>query len=205
MDYKDLMDGYESISRDFPLPQYSVSILHGKMKPAEKDSEMKRFSEGKTDIMVATTVIEVGVNVPNASVMIIESAERFGLSQLHQLRGRVGRGAEQSYCILMTGHKLSNDSKIRMETMVRTNDGFEIAEVDLRLRGPGDIMGTQQSGVLNLKIADLVLDRDILQLARHHAKILLKDDPSMSKPEHNLLRQAYIELTRKKNIWNHIS
>ena len=146
MDYKDLMDGYESISRDFPLPQYSISILHGKMKPADKDAEMKRFSEGKTNIMVATTVIEVGVNVPNASVMIIESAERFGLSQLHQLRGRVGRGAEQSYCILMTSHKLSSDSKTRMETMVQTNDGFEIAEVDLKLRGPGDLMGTQQSG-----------------------------------------------------------
>lgn len=205
MDYKDLMDGYESIARDFPLPEYSVSILHGKMKPSEKDAEMARFSAGKTNIMVATTVIEVGVNVPNASVMIIESAERFGLSQLHQLRGRVGRGAEQSYCILLTGQKLSNDSKVRMETMTRTNDGFEIAEVDLKLRGPGDIMGTQQSGVLNLKIADLVLDRDILQLARHYAIQLLKDDPSMSKPEHQHLKNAYIELTRKKNIWNHIS
>ena len=146
MDYKDLMDGYESISRDFPLPNYSISILHGKMKPADKDEEMKRFPEGKTNIMVATTVIEVGVNIPNASVMIVESAERFGLSQLHQLRGRVGRGAEQSYCILMTDYKLSEDSKTRMETMVRTNDGFEIAEVDLKLRGPGDIMGKQQSG-----------------------------------------------------------
>src|SRR5690606_31661920 len=153
MDYKDLMDGYESIARDFPLPEYSVSILHGKMKPSEKDAEMARFSAGKTNIMVATTVIEVGVNVPNASVMIIESAERFGLSQLHQLRGRVGRGAEQSYCILMTSYKLTSDSKTRMETMVATNDGFEIAEVDLKLRGPGDLMGTQQSGVLNLKIA----------------------------------------------------
>ena len=164
MDYKDLMDGYESISRDFPLPQYSISILHGKMKPADKDAEMKRFAEGKTNIMVATTVIEVGVNVPNASVMIIESAERFGLSQLHQLRGRVGRGADQSYCILMTSYKLTSDSKIRMETMVNSNDGFEIAEVDLKLRGPGDIMGTQQSGVLNLQIADLVKDKDILLL-----------------------------------------
>jgi ATP-dependent DNA helicase RecG len=205
MDYKDLMDGYESIARDFPLPQYSVSIVHGKMKPADKDMEMKRFSEGKTNIMVATTVIEVGVNVPNASVMIIESAERFGLSQLHQLRGRVGRGAEQSYCILMTGHKLSNDSKTRMETMVRTNDGFEIAEVDLKLRGPGDLMGTQQSGVLNLQIADIVVDRDILQLARHHAIKLLKDDAPMEKPEHASLRHAFIEMSRKKNIWNHIS
>jgi ATP-dependent DNA helicase RecG len=205
MDYKDLMDGYESISRDFPLPHYSISIVHGKMKPSDKDEEMRRFSEGKTNIMVATTVIEVGVNVPNASVMVIESAERFGLSQLHQLRGRVGRGAEQSYCILMTSHKLSNDSKIRMETMVRTNDGFEISEVDLKLRGPGDIMGKQQSGVLNLQIADLVKDKDILQLARHHAIKLLKEDAPMEKPEHAKLREAFIELSKKKTIWNYIS
>ena len=205
MDYKDLMDGYESISRDFPLPQYSVSIVHGQMKPAEKDSEMERFAKGKTNIMVATTVIEVGVNVPNASVMVIESAERFGLSQLHQLRGRVGRGAEQSYCIMMTGGKLSNDSKVRMDTMVRTNDGFEIAEVDLKLRGPGDIMGTQQSGVLNLQIADLVKDREILQMARHYAIKLLKDDANLNKPEHAALRAAFIEMTKKKNIWNYIS
>ena len=141
MDFKDLMDGYESISRDFPLPTYAVSMVHGKMKPAEKEAEMNRFAEGKTNIMIATTVIEVGVNVPNASVMVIESAERFGLSQLHQLRGRVGRGADQSYCVLMTGFKLSEDTKTRLETMVRTNDGFEIAEVDLKLRGPGDIYG----------------------------------------------------------------
>jgi ATP-dependent DNA helicase RecG len=205
MDYKDLMDGYESISRDFPLPQYSISIVHGKMKPADKDEEMRRFAAGKTNIMVATTVIEVGVNIPNASVMVIESAERFGLSQLHQLRGRVGRGAEQSYCILMTSHKLSNDSKIRMETMVRTNDGFEISEVDLKLRGPGDIMGKQQSGVLNLQIADLVKDKDILQLARHHAIKLLKEDAPMEKPEHAKLREAFIELSKKKTIWNYIS
>jgi len=205
MDFKDLMDGYESISRDFPLPHYAISIVHGKMKPAEKDAEMKRFSEGKTNIMVATTVIEVGVNIPNASVMIIESAERFGLSQLHQLRGRVGRGAEQSYCILMTSHKLSNDSKTRMETMCRTNDGFEIAEVDLKLRGPGDLMGTQQSGVLNLQIADIVRDRDILMLARNYAVTLLKEDASMVKPEHATLRATFIELSKKKNIWNYIS
>jgi ATP-dependent DNA helicase RecG len=205
MDYKDLMDGYESISRDFPLPQYSISILHGKMKPADKDEEMKRFAEGKTNIMVATTVIEVGVNVPNASVMVIESAERFGLSQLHQLRGRVGRGAEQSYCILMTDYKLSEDSKTRMETMVRTNDGFEIAEVDLKLRGPGDIMGKQQSGVLNLQIADLVKDRDILQVARHIAVRLLKEDPSMNLPEHAKLKAVFMEISKKKSIWNYIS
>ncbi|MBF2708565.1 ATP-dependent DNA helicase RecG [Flavobacterium soyangense] len=205
MDFKDLMDGYESVSRDFPLPQYAISILHGKMKPADKDAEMKRFSEGKTNIMVATTVIEVGVNIPNASVMIIESAERFGLSQLHQLRGRVGRGAEQSYCILMTSHKLSADSKTRMETMVQTNDGFEIAEVDLKLRGPGDLMGTQQSGVLNLQIADIVRDRDILILARNYALKILKDDAPMQKLENAILRATYIELTKKKNIWNYIS
>lgn len=204
MDYKDLMDGYESISRDFPLPHYAISIVHGKMKPAEKEAEMKRFAEGKTNIMIATTVIEVGVNVPNASVMVIESAERFGLSQLHQLRGRVGRGAEQSYCILMTGFKLSNDTKTRIETMVRTNDGFEIAEVDLKLRGPGDIMGTLQSGVLNLQIADLVKDRDILQVARHEAIKLLRNDPGMDKPEHRTLKEVFIELSKKKNIWNYI-
>jgi len=205
MDYKDLMDGYESISRDFPLPQYSVSIVHGKMKPSEKESEMQRFAANKTNIMVATTVIEVGVNVPNASVMVIESAERFGLSQLHQLRGRVGRGADQSYCILMTGQKLGNDTKTRLETMCRTNDGFEIAEVDLKLRGPGDIMGTQQSGVLNLQIADLVKDRDILMIAREQAIKLLKDDAPMAKPQHAALRHAFIEIGKKKSIWNYIS
>ena len=204
-DYKDLMDGYESISRDFPLPQYSISMVHGQMKPAEKEVEMQRFVAGKTNIMIATTVIEVGVNVPNASVMVIESAERFGLSQLHQLRGRVGRGAEQSYCILMTGFKLSNDSKTRLETMCKTNDGFEIAEVDLKLRGPGDILGTQQSGVLNLQIADLVKDRDILILAREHALKLLKVDAAMEKPEHQKMREVFIEMSKKKNIWNYIS
>ena len=205
MDYKDLMDGYESIVRDFPMPQYQISIVHGKMKAVDKDYEMQRFVKGETQIMVATTVIEVGVNVPNASVMIIESAERFGLSQLHQLRGRVGRGAEQSYCILMTGHKLSEDSKTRLQTMVSTNDGFEIAEVDLRLRGPGDLMGTQQSGVLNLKIADVIKDKDILQHARHYAKTILKSDPSLSLPEHKVLRYTYSQLTKYKNIWNYIS
>src|SRR6478752_1383133 len=194
MDYKDLMVGFDVITEEFPLPEYAVSMVHGKMKPAEKDFEMSRFIKGNTNIMVATTVIEVGVNVPNASVMIIESAERFGLSQLHQLRGRVGRGAEQSYCILMTSHKLSNDSKIRMETMTKTNDGFEIAEVDLKLRGPGDLMGTQQSGVLNLQIADIVRDREILQLARHHAISVLKKDSALEKPEHMALRTVFLEM-----------
>lgn len=205
MDFKDLMDGYDTISREFPLPKYAVSILHGKMKAEEKDFEMKRFAEGKTNIMVATTVIEVGVNIPNASVMIVESAERFGLSQLHQLRGRVGRGADQSYCILMTSNKLSNNSKTRMETMVRTNDGFEIAEVDLKLRGPGDLMGTQQSGVLNLQIADLVKDRDILNLARNYAVKILKEDAALEKPINSILREVFMEISKRKNIWNYIS
>ena len=205
MDYKDLMEGYDSICREFPAPTFAISMVHGQMKPAEKDFEMQRFVKGQTNIMVATTVIEVGVNVPNASVMIIESAERFGLSQLHQLRGRVGRGSDQSYCILMTSHKLSNDSKTRLETMCRTNDGFEIAEVDLKLRGPGDLMGKQQSGVLNLQIADLVRDKDILQLARHEAIKLLKTDAAMQNPEHAELRKVFLELTAKKSIWNHIS
>ena len=205
MDYKDLMDGYESIIRDFPMPDYQISIVHGKMKPADKDYEMQRFIKGETQIMVATTVIEVGVDVPNATVMIVESAERFGLSQLHQLRGRVGRGAEQSYCVLMTSHKLSNDSKTRLETMVRTNDGFEIAEVDLRLRGPGDIMGTQQSGVLNLKIADIIKDNDILQHARSYAKKILQNDPSLVNPENKVLLNTYKQLGKYKNIWNYIS
>lgn len=205
LDYKNLMEGYEGISRDFPLPQYSVSIVHGQMTPAEKDREMERFSKGETNLMVATTVIEVGVNVPNASVMIIESAERFGLSQLHQLRGRVGRGAEQSYCILMTGDKLSNDSKIRMETMCRTNDGFEISEVDLKLRGPGDIMGTQQSGTLPLKIADLIKDQDILHYARNQAIQLLKKDPALELPEHQRIKNKLALLNKKATIWNYIS
>jgi ATP-dependent DNA helicase RecG len=205
LDYKDLMDGYESIVRDFPLPDYQISIVHGKMKPEDKDYEMQRFIKGETQIMVATTVIEVGVDVPNASVMIIESAERFGLSQLHQLRGRVGRGAEQSYCILMTSYKLSNDSKTRLETMVRTNDGFEIAEVDLRLRGPGDIMGTQQSGVLNLKIADIIKDNDILLHARHYAKKILKKDPSLKNLENKTILNTYSQISKYKNIWNYIS
>ncbi|RKR13202.1 ATP-dependent DNA helicase RecG [Maribacter vaceletii] len=205
LDYKDLMDGYESIVRDFPQPEYQISIVHGQMKPADKDYEMERFVKGETQIMVATTVIEVGVNVPNASVMVIESAERFGLSQLHQLRGRVGRGADQSFCILMTSHKLSNDSKTRLETMVRTNDGFEIAEVDLKLRGPGDIMGTQQSGMLHLKIADIVKDNDILKTARFHAIQLLKEDPSLENPNNLVVRHMYTQIIKHKNIWNYIS
>ena len=205
MDYKDLMDGYESISREFPLPEYQISIVHGQMKSADKEYEMNRFVKGETQIMVATTVIEVGVNVPNASVMIIESAERFGLSQLHQLRGRVGRGAEQSYCILMTSFKLSADAKTRLQTMVRTSDGFEIAEVDLKLRGPGDLMGTQQSGVLNLRIADIVKDSDILKIARSYAMQVLKADPNLVSEDNLPVNITYAQLVKYRNIWNYIS
>lgn len=205
MDYKDLMDGYESITRAFPNPQYNISIVHGKMKPADKEFEMNRFAKGETQIMVATTVIEVGVNVPNASVMVIESAERFGLSQLHQLRGRVGRGAEQSYCLLMSGYKLSDDAKTRMETMVRTNDGFDIAETDLKLRGPGDITGTQQSGAMELKIADLAKDQRILAEARECAKQILSIDPKLEKEEHYGLSLAIRATQGKKWLWSRIS
>ncbi|MDX1331818.1 MAG: ATP-dependent DNA helicase RecG, partial [Robiginitalea sp.] len=205
LDYKDLMDGYESITREFPPPQYQVSIVHGKMKPEDKEFEMKRFAAGTTQIMVATTVIEVGVNVPNASVMVIESAERFGLSQLHQLRGRVGRGAEQSFCILMSSSKLSEDGKTRLQTMVRTNDGFEIAETDLKLRGPGNLMGTQQSGLLSLKIADVVRDRDILKTARHHARQILEKDPGLSLEQHRMIRDKIGRMDIFRNIWDYIS
>ena len=205
MDYKDLMDGYESISRDFPLPQYSISILHGKMKPADKDEEMKRFAEGKTNIMVATTVIEVGVNIPNASVMVIESAERFGLSQLHQLRGRVGRGGEKSYCILMTNYELSKEAKKRMETIVETTDGFKIAEVDLSLRGPGDILGTQQSGALNLKMADLSRDQHVVSIAREAALRIYEQDPSLTDPLHLTLRNYMLTLFKNKPQWDKIA
>ena len=189
MDYKDLMDGFESVSREFPLPKYQISIVHGKMKPADKEFEMQRFVKGETQIMVATTVIEVGVNVPNASVMIIESSERFGLSQLHQLRGRVGRGADQSYCILLSSFKLSPEAKMRLKTMVDTTDGFKIAEVDLKLRGPGNLMGTQQSGVLNLKIADILKDSKILVTARNTAITLLQEDQNLAKEENLQLKK----------------
>ena len=205
LDYKNLMDGYEGISRDFPLPDYAISIVHGQMTATEKDREMARFVKGETQIMIATTVIEVGVNVPNATVMVIESAERFGLSQLHQLRGRVGRGGDQSYCILMTGNKLSNDSQVRMDTMCRTNDGFEIAEVDLKLRGPGDLMGTQQSGVLNLRMADLVKDQQILSLARQQAVLLLQNDIKLENPEHQKLKLVLTQIMKKSGLYSFIS
>ena len=203
LDLKHLMDGYESVCRAFP--DIAVSIVHGRMKPEAKDFEMTRFIKAETKIMVATTVIEVGVDVPNASVMVIENAERFGLSQLHQLRGRVGRGAEQSYCILMTDYKLGADSKTRIETMVKTNNGFEISETDLKLRGPGDIMGTQQSGALDLLIADLAKDGPILQLAREVAIDVLKKDPNLEKPENKVIK-TQIESIRKTVVnWSRIS
>ncbi len=205
MDFNNLMSGFEAITRSFPLPDYRVSIVHGQMKPADKDFEMQRFAKGETQIMVATTVIEVGVNVPNASVMIIESSERFGLSQLHQLRGRVGRGAEQSYCILMTGEKIGKDTKKRINTMVRSNDGFEIAEVDLQLRGPGDLMGTQQSGDLDLKIADLSKDGQIVAHAREHARAILSDDPNLEKPENQIVRVILTKILKSKPNWGKIA
>ncbi|MDC1261353.1 ATP-dependent DNA helicase RecG [Polaribacter sp.] len=205
MDYKDLMDGYEGVSREFPPPKYQISIVHGQMKPADKEFEMQRFVKGETQIMVATTVIEVGVNVPNASVMVIESAERFGLSQLHQLRGRVGRGADQSYCIFITSFKLSAEAKTRLKTMVETTDGFKIAEVDLKLRGPGNIMGTQQSGVLNLKIADVVKDGATLVKARNAAIGLLQEDANLSKPENKGILTTFTAIYKSTGIWANIS
>ncbi|AWW30776.1 ATP-dependent DNA helicase RecG [Echinicola strongylocentroti] len=203
MDLKSLMDGYESIQRAFP--QYPTSIVHGNMKPADKDFEMQRFVKGETKIMVATTVIEVGVNVPNASVMVIENAERFGLSQLHQLRGRVGRGAEQSYCILMSKYELSKDSRVRLDTMVRTNNGFEIADVDLKLRGPGDLMGTQQSGVADLIIADLSKDAPILTMARDAAQQLIAEDPEITLPQHAMVLRQINNQKKHAVNWSRIS
>lgn len=205
LDYKNLIEGFDSIVREFPLPDFQVSVVHGQMKSADKEYEMQRFVEGKTDILVATTVIEVGVNVPNASVMVIESAERFGLSQLHQLRGRVGRGANQSYCVLMSGHKVSVDGKTRLQTMVDTNDGFKLAEVDLKLRGPGDMMGTKQSGLLNFKIADLIKDNKILIFAREQAQILLEDDFDLSKSENINIARFYRPYARERMGWSRIS
>ncbi|MGB0930605.1 MAG: ATP-dependent DNA helicase RecG, partial [Chitinophagales bacterium] len=206
LNYKDLMDGYESIQRAFPQPEYQVSVVHGQMSGYAKDEEMMRFKNKETQIMVATTVIEVGVDVPNATVMVIESAERFGLAQLHQLRGRVGRGGNQSYCILMTGNKLSAGGRKRLETMVETTDGFKISEVDLHLRGPGNIEGTQQSGVLNLRIADIVKDNKLLQVARTAAAKVIEGDFRLEKPENQNLKQ-YLEsgANDEKSKWSRIS
>jgi ATP-dependent DNA helicase RecG len=204
LDLKDLEEGYFTMCSEFPRPEFQVSILHGKMPQAEKDLGMKLFAENKTQIMVSTTVIEVGVDVPNASVMVIENAERFGLSQLHQLRGRVGRGAEQSFCILMTNEKLSNDAKQRVDTMVKTNDGFKIAEVDLQLRGPGDIQGTQQSGALNFKLADLTKDERIIRAARIGAGLVLEEDPDLSLPQHQKLNYVLSKMFGD-TVWSKIS
>ncbi|MCF2580518.1 ATP-dependent DNA helicase RecG [Bacteroides caecigallinarum] len=204
MDIKNLEDGYATVCEVFP--EYKVSRVHGKMKPAEKDEEMRRFAQCETQIMVATTVIEVGVNVPNASVMVIENAERFGLSQLHQLRGRVGRGADQSYCILMTGYKLSEETRKRIQIMVDTNDGFEIAEADLKLRGPGDIEGTQQSGVaFDLKIANLARDGQLLQYVREVAEHIIDDDPQVVKPEYAVVWRHLAEIRKHSVDWSAIS
>ena len=205
LDLQYLLEGYEHIIEIFPIPEYQVSILHGQMKPADKDFEMQRFIKGKTQIMISTTVIEVGVDVPNASVMIIESAQRFGLSQLHQLRGRVGRGAAQSYCILMTDEKLSSEAQTRINTMVRTTDGFEIAEVDLKLRGPGDLQGTQQSGILDLKIADIIRDEKILQYARTLAIKLLNEDAHFNKEENLPIKKHLAEISKNNYNWSLIS
>ncbi|MBR4176177.1 MAG: ATP-dependent DNA helicase RecG [Bacteroidales bacterium] len=204
MDLKDLMDGYESIVREFPLPQYQISIVHGRMDSEAKDYEMGRFKRGETQIMVSTTVIEVGVDVPNASVMIIENAERFGLSQLHQLRGRVGRGAEQSYCILMTGDKLSNSGRERINIMVQSTDGFRIAEADLKLRGPGDLQGLQQSGILQLKLADIVNDEPIVRAARESVQEILDRDPRLEELDNACLK-LYIQKNKRALAWGKIS
>ncbi len=205
LDLKDLMDGFESLSREFPLPKYAIGIVHGKQKPAEKDYEMQRFIKNETQILVATTVIEVGVNVPNASVMIIENAERFGLSQLHQLRGRVGRGAEQSYCILMTKSQLNEVSYQRISTMCQTNDGFQIAEVDLQLRGPGDLMGTQQSGILDFKLASLTKDRQIVEIAKQGVELILKEDARLELSENQAMKAYFVQNHRDKLAWSQIS
>jgi ATP-dependent DNA helicase RecG len=204
LDLKNLEDGIEVMSREFPLPEYRLSIVHGKLKATEKQFEMNRFIKGETQIMVATTVIEVGVNVPNASIMIIENSERFGLSQLHQLRGRVGRGAEQSFCILMSSHKLSRDGKIRLDTMVKTNNGFEIAETDLQLRGPGNIEGTQQSGILDLKIANIATDQELLISVRKCVEGIFEKDPQLTLPENQILHQA-LQVKGQGLSWNKIS
>ena len=204
LDIKNLEEGYEHLRQVFP--EYRISKVHGKMKPQEKDEEMQRFISGETQILVATTVIEVGVNVPNASVMIIENAERFGLAQLHQLRGRVGRGAEQSYCILVTKYELSKDTRRRMQIMTETNDGFEIAEEDLKLRGPGDLEGTQQSGIaFDLKLANLARDGQILELARQKAQQLLDADPEENHPENRIVWTRLEHLRKNQINWSAIS
>jgi ATP-dependent DNA helicase RecG len=206
MDYKDLEDGWDTISRVFPAPKYCISIVHGKMTPANKEISMKLFKDGYAHILIATTVIEVGVDIPNATVMVIESAERFGLSQLHQLRGRVGRGADQSYCILMSADKLSKEAAKRIEVMIRTSDGFEIAETDLQLRGPGDIEGTQQSGIpFDLKIASLARDGQIIEYVRHIAENILAKDPLLEQSQNQIFITELKRLFNKGQSWSNIS
>ena len=205
LDLKNLSEGYEQLLRDFPRPTYQIAAVHGRMKAEDKQGEMQRFATGKAQILVATTVIEVGVNIPNASVMVIENAERFGLSQLHQLRGRVGRGSENSFCVLVSSFKLSSDAKTRLETMVRTQDGFEIAEVDMKLRGPGDMMGTRQSGQLEFKLASLVQDGDILNWTKEVVEQLLIDDPQLNAPNHCSIKEHWIRLYKHQWGWNRIS
>lgn len=205
LELKDLMDGYERVSRDFPIPEYQLSIIHGQQKQDIQDYEMKRFADNETQIMVATTVIEVGVDVPNATVMVIENSERFGLSQLHQLRGRIGRGQNQSYCILMVGDKISNVAKSRLATMVNSNDGFRIAEADLKLRGPGDIYGTRQSGILDLKIADIAEDDKIVKAARDDAFEIIESDPQLTKAENKSMRDHLLKMKNSQNLWGSIS
>jgi ATP-dependent DNA helicase RecG len=205
LDLKNLQDGYEQLLRDFPRPQYEIAVVHGRMNAEEKEGEMQRFAKGKANILVATTVIEVGVNVPNASVMVIENAERFGLSQLHQLRGRVGRGSEESYCVLVSSFKLTEDAKRRLETMVRTQDGFEIAEVDMQLRGPGDMMGTRQSGQLPFKLASLTTDGPLLAWTRQIVEQLLREDPQLNQKENQTIKDHWAALYKHQWGWNRIS
>lgn len=205
MDLLDLQAGFDNMSRAFPLPQYAIGMVHGKMKNEVKDFEMQRFAKNQTSILLSTTVIEVGIDIPNATVMIIENAERFGLSQLHQLRGRVGRGGEQSYCILMSGDKLSNEGKQRLQAMVATTDGFEIANFDLKLRGPGDLQGTQQSGIIDFKIADIIKDEQLVVYTRNLAKKLLEADPDLKATENQSIAKQLQLLIRQDNFWGMIS
>ncbi|MBQ4432549.1 MAG: ATP-dependent DNA helicase RecG, partial [Bacteroidales bacterium] len=205
MDLLNLTAGFEAMSRAFPLPRYAVGIVHGRMKPEVKEFEMQRFSKGETNILVSTTVIEVGIDIPNATMMVIENAERFGLSQLHQLRGRVGRGGEQSYCFLMSGNKLSTEGRQRLNAMVSTTDGFEIANFDLKLRGPGDLQGTQQSGILDFKIADIVKDEKLMAYTRNLAKQLLESDPNLSKPENQSISEHLQLLMKREKFLGMIS
>ncbi|HZK65312.1 MAG TPA: helicase-related protein, partial [Puia sp.] len=204
LDYENLLKGYENVKAYFPEPPYYISMVHGRQKAVVRETNMKRFVSGETQIMVATTVIEVGVNIPNASVMVVESAEKFGLSQLHQLRGRVGRGNEQSFCILLSGNKTGKDARERLDIMCRTSDGFRIAEKDMELRGPGDIAGTRQSGILDFKLADIIRDKNILQQAIQSADKILAEDPELEMAEHALLRNQLMQ-ERGKTVWSRIS